>query len=307
MRTPGRSIVGKAAGSNACDIDLNEKEELRLLAQMGWTPSEDSEGEAFEVLEAEAASVRLDSILSRLVVSDREDEPHRCSSPAPGAVESTTGAAADLQGKRKRKKKKEKGRPADEVPQASTTSAPTDIAPESNAGVEAEVTEASVTPPAPEEAPGCNSSCNARCVGNEASPREADAAVCEAEGTVHTLQTRPPRLPKLAVNGDKGKSDRGEGGDVYVVNKDFEEENLKYYDGASVEMSVRIGENVRVEQFDVEWWYCCKLDRSGNSTGQRGWVPECFLSVPAEYASANRMKLRDKIRKRAQLRCGYAR
>lgn len=94
---------------------------------------------------------------------------------------------------------------------------------------------------------------------------------------------------------------------VYVVNKDFEEENDRYYSGATVEMSVRIGEMVRVEQFDSEWWYCCKLDRNGRETSERGWVPEGFLSIPAEYASVNRMKLRSKIRKRAALRTGVRR
>lgn len=102
-----------------------------------------------------------------------------------------------------------------------------------------------------------------------------------------------------SANGDDAKN-------VYVVNKDFEEENVKYYDGAAVEMSVRVGEVVRVEQFDAEWWYCCKLDRRGRCTDQRGWVPECFLSMPSDYASAIRTKLRDKIKKRAQLRRGLA-
>jgi len=112
--------------------------------------------------------------------------------------------------------------------------------------------------------------------------------------------TLPPPAPLPAASGDDTKC-------VYIVNKDFEEENSKYYNGAAVEMSVRVGEMVRVEQFDVEWWYCCKLDRHGRGTAERGWVPECFLSVPSEYASANRMKLRDKIRKSAQQRRGVAR
>lgn len=158
-------------------------------------------------------------------------------------------------------------------------------------------------------------------------PNRVDAAVTVTEEDIHSSMkalhaeadavprrgTRPPRsattVPNnaepgiLESNSGPGQGG-GEDGDLYVVNKDFEEENLKYYDGAAVEMSVKVGEMVKVEQFDVEWWYCCKMDRGGRSTGERGWVPECFLSVPAEYASANRLKLRDKIKKRAQLRRG---
>ncbi|CAE8696847.1 unnamed protein product, partial [Polarella glacialis] len=48
MQTPCRSIASGKAESDISDhpaLDLNEQEELRLLAQMGWTPSDDSEGE----------------------------------------------------------------------------------------------------------------------------------------------------------------------------------------------------------------------------------------------------------------------
>jgi len=133
---------------------------------------------------------------------------------------------------------------------------------------------------------------------------DADVTMIESPGAV---AARFPgnayaALPRVQAGGVGEDAGRG----VYVVNKDFEEENSKFYSGAAVEMSVRVGEMVRVEQFDVEWWYCCKLDRGGRGTSERGWVPECFLSVPSEYATANRMKLRDKIRKSAQLRRGVA-